>query len=112
MSDRDVAIRITAVGPELADRLRLEARFLSDVLNLKEVALTMLDAADALETRWRPVSDAAGLRPGHFYLTCNDHYRLCDSVLYSVQGKWQRYAYADAYPTHWTEWPMCPWEQK
>lgn len=61
---------------------------------------------------WRPVSDTGGLKRGHFYLTCNDHYRLCDVALYATDGKWQRYRYADAFPTHWTEWPSLPWEQK
>lgn len=48
MSDRDVTIRIHAVGMELADRLRLEARFLSDVMNLHETAETMRSAADEI----------------------------------------------------------------
>lgn len=63
--------------------------------------------------RWRPVSDTEGLKRGHFYLTCNDHYKLCDLALYATDGKWQRYSHADALPTHWTEWPRLPWwEQK
>ena len=48
MSDQDVTIRVNVVGMELADRLRLEARFLSDVMNLHETAETMRSAADEI----------------------------------------------------------------
>lgn len=102
------------MSESLVERLRLRAanRRRENSAMRRMDAEVMEAAADALEARWRPVSDTFGLIPGRTYLTCNDRYQLCDLALYGVQREWHRYQYVDAYPTHWTEWPLLPWESK